>query len=547
MSIAAPEKSFFDLEGNHLREYQKAAIRSFISGAAAGHQRQIIQKPTGVGKTITGLGLARKIGRTLWLAHREELIDQPIETLSSLWPECVHGVVKQGRDRYTARDIVFASVQSAVRRLARDWGEFALIVVDEVHHAAARTYKAIIDRFAPPGSKTLVVGLTATPERGDKKNLAKAGFTAFAYRMTLHEAIECEFLVPYIAERIVLPGLDLSKVPIVAGDFDREKLKEELERVHAAEKTAEAIVARCGGRKMIVFTASVDQARKTAEELQRLGLAAGWVCGETPKDERRKTLQDLKSGAIQVVANAMVLTEGFDDPSLGGIAVARPTKSKGLYIQMVGRGLRKYPMKLNCLILDLVGAHDLHGLQMAGRLGAPQTKEERDIETAGLPVLDEFGGEPEEEEKEPPASIEGVIVSRFLAAATAGPSSGRQTWIEAAPGIFALPCGDRNVALFEDGGKWRAEVGNMKIIETSDLSLAQGAAEDYARSQKALGLSAKDAAWRTREPSAGQLRLMKQLNVFYADGTLTQGEASDLITAAKVRKQYVNKIRENLL
>lgn len=555
MTATPNGSSFFDLEGDHLRSYQKAAIFCFLEGIAAGHKRQIIQKPTGTGKTITALALAKKLGRTVWFTHREELIDQPIETLASLWPECQCGIVKQEKDGRLFPNIVFASIQTAVRRLDLDWGKFALAVVDEAHHAAAKTYKKVLNHFTAQNPTMVVAGLTATPTRGDRKNLSEAGFTAFAYRMSIPEAIRHGFLVPYTAERIVLPRLDLSTVPIVKGDFDPERLQEELEKAHAAEETAKAVAAHAATRKTIVFTASVEQARKTCEELQKLGVVAGWVCGETPAEERRKTLRALKSDSLQVVANAMVLTEGFDDPSLGAVAVARPTKSKGLYIQMVGRALRIHPTKKDALILDLVGAHELHGMQIAARLADPQTKADKVAETENLPIFGEFAPskpepEPEEEEKEP-EKIEGKIVSRYLDAATTGKvqsiASSRQNWIECAPGLYTLPCGGtNNILLYEERGKWRAEVGTRKIIEASDLSLVQGTAEDYARVHGALGLSFKRAMWRSREPSEAQMNLLHRLGIFYAEGTLTQGEVSDLILATQVRRQHRQKIQRIL-
>lgn len=540
-----------DLDGSFLRPYQQAAIHRFLEGAEEGHKRQIIQKPTGTGKTITGLALAKRVGRTVWFAHREELIDQPIEALASLWPKARTGVVKQSRDDRRAQDIVFASVQSAVNRLDDGWGDFDLCVVDEAHHAAAKSYRKVIDHFASLNPSMLVAGLTATPTRSDKKNLSQAGFTRFAYRMSIDEAIRHGFLVPYEAERVILPKFDEAKVKIAAnGDFNEKSLAEELERSHAAEHTAKAVLDKCAGRKTIIFTPTVALAKATYEEMLKLGIVAGWVCGETPSAERKKTLRALKAGELQAVANAMVLTEGFDDPTLSAAVIARPTRSKGLYVQMVGRILRIHPTKDYALIIDTVGAHRSNGLQIAARLGEKEKARPDD-----LPTAEEFGKPlPGDEPKEPPESKEGEIVSRFLNEASTGESyriaSARVNWIEAAPGLYALPLGgedSRSVVLFQRNGSWVAEVGAMKIIEAADLSLVQGAGEDYARSQGALGLSWKTAVWRSREPTSGQMNLMKNHGVFYCDGALTQGEASDLITAAMVRRKYNYKVREAFL
>jgi ATP-dependent helicase IRC3 len=267
-------------------------------------------------------------------------------------------------------------------------------------------------------------------------------------------------------------------------------------------------------------------------------------------EDRKKTLQDLKSGAIRVIVNAMVLTEGFDDPTLGAVLIARPTRSKALYIQMVGRVLRQHPTKEYALIIDTTGS-SIHGTQIAARLTEKPTAKEIREETEGLPVLEEFGKPPED--ADPQNSKEQEIVSRFLEEASSGFSwsfsSARVNWIEAAPGLFALPLGEDNkaIVLFQRGDRWVAEAGSMKILEASDMSLVQGAAEDYARSQGALGLSWKTAAWRSRDPSEKQMRLLRRYRIFYVDGALTAGEASDLITAAIVRKRYKHKVQEILL
>lgn len=364
-----------------LRPYQEETAERFERFVAQGKQRGAIILPTGTGKTVTALEIARRFGkRTLWLAHRQELIDQPFEALQDVWPDADIGIVKAERDEKDAQDVVLASIQTVSRNdCARliACGEFGLVIVDEVHHAIADSYVSVIERIGcmnHGGPKLL--GLTATPERAGLKDLFDAGVI---YSYPLKKAIEEGYLCPIgPTSQIRVPTLDLSKIKTAKGDFVQSALGDAMLSEHVADFTAKGVKHQAGDRRTIVFTVLVQQAVKTAEAMKKLGMAAEVVSGETPEQERRSILAKFYDGQIQVICNAAVLTEGYDNPRVDCVVVARPTKSSILYRQMVGRGLRPHPDKQNLMVIDLVGASERYDIMSAPKFG-------REINNEGRP------------------------------------------------------------------------------------------------------------------------------------------------------------------
>jgi len=351
-----------------LRAYQRAAIDAFAEASC----RTIIQIPTGTGKTVVGLAAALETGRTLWIAHRDELISQPLEKLLELNPNVQAGVIKAGKNEDYAEDVVFASVQSlsrpdrlaaTVNRWAASGLPFRLVVIDEAHHAPADSYLRILNALSMSQPGYRLLGLTATPIRSDRLHLGNV-FDSICYQMSILEAIDGGWCCPFTAQRYVLPDLHLPGLR-QDGAFAAGELEDALVRAGAAEATANAVVEHCGDRRTIVFTVTVDQATRTTEELVRRGVFAKTLSYRTKKRDREEILQSFREGTTQCLVNAMVLTEGFDGNEVGAVVVARPVAAtnQALYVQMVGRGLR--PDTDDCLILDLVGAHEVHGVVVA--------------------------------------------------------------------------------------------------------------------------------------------------------------------------------------
>ncbi|HEY8414253.1 MAG TPA: DEAD/DEAH box helicase [Thermaerobacter sp.] len=527
-----------------LRPYQREAIDAFWAAHREGMRRGIINLPTGTGKTITALSAARERGgRVLWLAHRDELIEQPLRAIRAVWPEADTGVVKAERDEPDAQ-VVFASVQTACRpqRLERLRG-FDLVVVDEAHHATAPSYIRVLKRvhcFADGGPPTL--GLTATVERGDQKALG-AVFERIVYQLQLLEAIRRGYLVDLRPIRVTL-NVDLDAIRTVNGDFHQGELDEALLRAGVAEATAKAYIEHGEGRKAIVFTVSVDQARRTAEALQRRGVAAEWISGDLPVDERRAILHRLHTGETRVVCNCAVLTEGFDEPTVSCVVVARPTKSKTLYLQMIGRGTRLSPGKTDCLVIDVAGATERHTLIQAPALFGFPPGADLEGKTVTEALQDEsllkalkVGGDGSQE----------LATLRSMLKPDWQQFHKRVRWLKIDDSLYCLPAGEAgNLALIEVGqDQWVVELVPKERRKQRErltpepvwLELAQGVAEDYVRRAEAVGLIIASAAWRQRPASEKQLAALRKWGIEPRPG-MTAGEASDELTCAAIRARY---------
>lgn len=332
-------------------------------------KRKIISLPTGCGKTVTALAIASEttVGRVLWLAHRNELIEQPMLEVIQSFPDLEAGIVKAGANDNMAR-LVIGSVQTvSKRRRLKNIAEgspFSLVVIDEAHHSTSKIYKGILEAlgcFDEGGPD--VLGLTATVERADKVSLGEV-FEDIVYSISISEAIDAGYLVPPKPLKVPL-AIDPKSLRVVDADgekdFNQADLEKELARVNAARATALAIKEHAADKKTIVFTVSVDQAKRTAAELQALGMKAAWASGapHMTDAQRKDVISKLAKREINVVCNAQLLCEGFDDKEIDCVVIARPTRSKAVYIQEVGRGLRLAPHKRECLVIDIVGASDL--------------------------------------------------------------------------------------------------------------------------------------------------------------------------------------------
>lgn len=503
---------------------------AFSSRLAAGVHRAIINLPTGTGKTVLGLSIAKRMGgRTLWLTHRDELIEQPLRAIRAIWPDASTGVVKAERNETDAR-IIFGSIQTISRpgRLEKFSG-FDLVVVDEAHHAAASSYRRTLEALGCFNGGPPVLGLTATVERGDKLGLDCA-FQEIVYQMQLLQAIRAGWLADLRTKRVLL-DFNLDDIGIANGDYAQGELGTAMMRAGAAEATADAYLEHAPNRKTLIFTVTVDQSRRTAEALQKRGIAAEWLYGETPIDERRAILARLKTGETMVVANCAVLTEGFDEPSISAIMIARPTRSKPFYIQMIGRGTRIFPEKDDCLVIDLVGASSDHKLIQAPTLfGLDADEVGEQTMTAALA----------EKEKQ---DLEDTLVRRFVDASWKKSSRRVIHWVTASPQLYALSAGDRGMVLMlKRGDGWIVEVAprdrgaaHDKLQPTPvDLELAQGIGEDYIRRASAERLVAENAAWRRNPASQKVLAALAKFRVT-PPPDVTAGQAGDLLTGAIAR------------
>lgn len=348
--------------GPQLRPYQVEAIDAIRERFAAGDRSTLLVLATGLGKTICFAEVARRVvvagGQVLVLAHRTELLDQARGKLEALGLDVALEQAQTHASRVSG--VVVASVQTLRKKRLEEWkpDHFRLVVIDEAHHAAAKTYRTILDHFS--GAK--ILGVTATPDRGDGKGLAEL-FDSVAYRFEIGASIREGWLSPISARRILVEGLDLSAIRTTAGDLNQGELDLAMREPAAVDGVAEPLVKLAASRPTLVFTVTVEHARALAVAVNdRAPGTAEALDGSADRDHRAEVLRRYQSGELRMLVNCALFTEGFDAPSTSCIAIARPTKSRALYTQMVGRGTRLAPGKSECLILDFAGLAGRHKL-----------------------------------------------------------------------------------------------------------------------------------------------------------------------------------------
>lgn len=345
--------------GQELRPYQQQARDRIHAEWDAGHTRTLLVLPTGTGKTIVFASVAadqvRAGDRVLILAHRGELLEQAADKLqrSTGLVSAVEKAESTCLDSWFR--VVVGSVQTLQRtarleRFPQDY--FGTIIIDEAHHAIIDGYRRILDYFS--GAK--VLGVTATPDRGDMRNLGEV-FDSLAFEYKLTDAIKEGYLCKIMAQTIPLQ-LDITSVTMSGGDYAVGDLGTALDPY--LEQIAAEMARRCKSRKTVVFLPLIKTSQKFRDLLNTYGFRAAEVNGQS--DDRRQVLADFDAGKYNVLCNSMLLTEGWDCPSVDCVVVLRPTKVRSLYSQMVGRGTRLSPGKTDLLLLDFLWMTDKHEL-----------------------------------------------------------------------------------------------------------------------------------------------------------------------------------------
>jgi len=336
-----------------LRPYQSAASDAIFKEWQENDSTLVVM-PTGGGKTVLFADVIRRVfpRRALVIAHREELIFQArdkIQRVTGLSADVEMGEYRAEGGLFGQARVVVSTIQTQCSggdgggRMAKfDPQRFGVLIIDEAHHATSPSYRRVIDYYRTnPALK--ILGVTATPDRADEAALGQV-FQSVAFDYEVLDAIHDGWLVPIEQQMVHVEGLDYSSIRTTAGDLNGGDLAAVMEAEKNLQQMASASLAIIGPRRALVFTASVKSAEMTAEifNRHRAGMAS-WVCGKTDREERRRVLAGFAAGKVQVVCNCGVLTEGFDDPGVEVVLMGRPTKSRSLYAQMVGRSTRPLP------------------------------------------------------------------------------------------------------------------------------------------------------------------------------------------------------------
>lgn len=551
-----------------LRDYQSDTINGIREAYEKGFSAPLAVLATGLGKTVIFAEYIRQFlrandKRVLVLAHRAELIWQARSKIEAIC-NCTVGV-EMGESRastfgFFRENVIVSTIQTQISGKAgagrmRNFNpeEFGLVVVDEAHHAVSPSYKRVIDYYREGGAK--ILGVTATPDRGDKKALGMV-FDTVARDYDVGDGIRDGWLTPIEQRMVTILGLDFSKVRTTAGDLNGGDLAEEMEKESNLYGVADATVKIAGDRKTLIFCASVKQTERLAEIINRYKPnSAVSIDGKATKEERAEVLREYHEGGVQFLVNCALFTEGFDEPDTSCVVFARPTKSRALYAQMLGRGTRPHSSiahrlgdeptaearralianccKTNVLVLDFVGNSGRHKLvtsfDILGACGSDTYSEDEikrakklaeRAEKAGAPILTD--------EALAKAKAELDAKRRAEAAKRAGLKADAQFATTTVSPFDTLRLSRPNVNSARRTVKPTERMINalnrFKIPNPEALSKSEASAlltECIRRAQN-------------KEPTFAQERLLKKLGIMYP--VRTSAEASRLISAKLSRR-----------
>jgi ATP-dependent helicase IRC3 len=533
-----------------LRPYQIEALESIQNHLDKGIVKQLVVLPTGAGKTVIFSNIPQTIKDSLpmlVLAHRGELLTQAKDKI--LWSNPQLDVqIEKAEDTADLCDVVVASVPTLGRadsqrilKYPKDY--FKTIIIDEAHHAAAETYRRILDYFTPK----FLLGVTATPQRSDSVRLTDV-FDEITYYKTIQDLIQEGYLCRLVGYRI-RTDTDISEVETSHGDYMASQLEDTINT-----PTRNAIVVKsyfefAQNKKAVVFASGVKHARDLAASFAQKQIPVRVILGDTPDDERKQSLADFASGTIKVIVNVGVLTEGFDEPSIGAIILARPTRSSLLYTQIVGRGTRLFEGKDNCIIIDI--ADTTKGKKPLGLptlLGMPP-----EFDLKGQDLVDVAEKYKELENYCPGEAVRVLSLDDIELAykridlfMPPPPNEIVQTysrfvWAEVAENDFHLGINqDESIRIHVDAlGRWTTTL-KQKIKDASkdtvlghpeDMREAFVRTDRWITSNRSYNLNLLDntAAWRADSPTDKQHKMLKRMGIpITAD--MTKGTASQIIS-----------------
>ncbi len=537
-----------------LRPYQETCVERVLTAFQQRPRggKALLVLPTGGGKTIVFTEVARRLGlTTLIIAHRQELLQQAADKFRLVDPTAVIGQVGAGRHEYGA-PITVASVQTISRpehlKALKRFG-YGLVIIDECHHSPASGYQAVLEALP----EAFVLGVTATPDRLDKQHL-ECIFGAPVFSASIIDMVEQGYLCD-IRAIAVHTATSLDSLHTQDGDYKQDELEELIDTPERNERVVHAYVKHSKGRQALCFAITVQHARHLAETFNRLGICAAMLSGETPTEERKRILHEYERGDIAVVCNVGVLTEGYDAPQTSCIVMARPTKSRALYVQSIGRGTRLAPGKSDCVILDITDnclKHRLEPQTLSKALGKLLKDSESVTESIQREKDEEErakrgGNEPQERTTKVSKRTHDLAVN-ILA---------RMEWKRRADGSYVLEVGTHKHCILlipsedTDGyyavwAKLAPDYREQQWLKESPLEWAQQHAEMKARllqsNENKRILVDSNAPWRMRPASEKQRFLLRRYHIPF-EANITSGEASDLIGKEQAEREQRKAMR----
>lgn len=520
-----------------LRPYQEECIETITTKYSQGISRQLVHLPTAAGKTVIFSHLIQKTGyRTLVLAHTVELLEQARDKIQMICPGLDIGLVN-AKNKEFDKPVVVSTIQSArqtdnLKQLQDQ--DFELLIYDECHRGASDSSRHVLEAL-DFGKKTnrLLVGFTATPYRTDSRGLGEI-FDELVYRKSIKDLINLGYLCQPKGIKIKT-DLDLETIKTENGDFVTEALAQYMNTPQMNDLVVNTFIEKAKDRKTVCFAVTVDHAYSLANAFKERGITSEAIHGKTPPDERKSLLDAFKDGKISVLTNCQLLVEGWDAPDISCVLIAKPTQSKGLYQQMAGRGLRLYPNKNDCLILDFGSkSHSLCGVATL----ECDSEEEREYKERGEGTVPEFA-------KDLPPTINKKLRAAILELDLLGDVF---TWMKDGPSYSLKAIGDKVLKIFPTSND-RFNVlffnGNSYQTIAKDLSFeyAFSTSEAFAKENRSLFVvSDLEAPWRHQPISDKQKSIFRSKGFKNGIDDLTKGQASMIIQSGVLLKKNATQV-----
>jgi superfamily II DNA or RNA helicase len=538
-----------------LYEDQKQALHAILQAYHAQPQggRALVVAPCGFGKTILFSSLAGVLKgvNILIVAHREELLQQARERLHMVDPTAIVGKVGGGTHEYGAPITVAGINTIAQKHHLKNLHKFGyqLVIVDECHHSRADNYMALLSTL----KSAFHLGVTATPDRLDGKNLEPL-FGKPVFSMDIKQAVKkhrlCDVRCIAAQTETVLDDVKTRRNIDGEIDFNERQLAHAVDNPERNALVAQKYLELAAGRRTICFGVSVLHCQHLTEAFLHADIPAAYVTGTTTTTERHKLYQQLASGEIKILSSINVLSEGFDLPQISCVIMARPTQSRALYTQAIGRGMRLAPGKKDCLIIDLTD--NCYRLRLTPQNFKTTIGKLKEDETLLQSVEREEDEQADKEAQEKRALIRKLNERRHEDKTV--DLFGLPEWQERENGYFVLEVGAQKhriaivpaqssgwAQLYEVWARLAPNFKAQQWLSAQPLDYAQQFAEKKARmlaeSNKNTVLVDRNAAWRSKpiDSESGQAGMLRMYRIPYGEGTdiLTKGQASDAIDERK--------------